>query len=316
MRYNHIFGPVPSRRLGLSLGVDLVCHKTCTLDCIYCECGPTTDLTLKRKEYVPFDEVTAELAHYFENHPDPDYVTLSGSGEPTLNPDIGRIIEFIKEKKATIRVAVLTNGTLLSDPAVRKDLSKADLVMPSLDAVTPQTFEKINRPAGQIDIHKVIDGLKAFAGSFQGELWLEVFILPGINDAEEELETMGEIIRDINPDRVQLNTLDRPGAVPGLKPASKQELNRVAGIINAANVEIIARVKDLASGDHISDEEMEAMVMETIHRRPCTVDDLTAALNLEKGKLKILMKRLILENKVKSVQQERGMFYQTIKDPL
>ena len=316
MRYNHIFGPVPSRRLGLSLGVDLVRHKTCTLDCIYCECGPTTNLTIERKKYVPFDEVTAELAHYFENHPDPDYVTFSGSGEPTLNPDIGRIIDFIKEKKAKIRVAVLTNATLLSDPVVRKDLSRADLVMPSLDAVTPQTFKKINRPSGQIDLHEVIDGLKTFAGSFQGEIWLEVFILPGINDDRDELETLGKIIRDINPTRVQLNTLDRPGAVPGLKPASRQDLERVGGIINAANVEIIARVKDLASGDHISGEKMEAMVMETIHRRPCTLDDLTAALNLEKGNLEILMKRLILEDKVEAVQQDRGMFYQTRKDPL
>ncbi|MCG8552906.1 MAG: radical SAM protein [Desulfobacterales bacterium] len=316
MRYNHIFGPVPSRRLGLSLGVDLVRHKICSLDCIYCECGPTTDLTLKRAAYVSFDEVKAELTHYFETHPDPDYVTFSGSGEPTLSRDIGRIIDLIKEKKPKIRVAVLTNATLLSDPAVRKDLNRADLVMPSLDAVTPETFEKINRADGQIDIHKVIDGLKAFAGPFQGELWLEVFILPGVNDAKEELEILGQIIRDINPTRVQLNTLDRPGAVPGLTPASKQDLDRVAGIINAANVEIIARVKDLASEGHISDEKTEAMVMETIHRRPCTVEDLTAALNLEKGKLEILMKRLILENKVESLQQERGTFYQTIKMPL
>ncbi|WP_321493902.1 radical SAM protein [uncultured Desulfobacter sp.] len=315
MRYNHIFGPVPSRRLGLSLGVDLVCHKTCTLDCIYCECGPTTNLTLDRREYVPFDEVKAELAHYFENHPDPDYVTFSGSGEPTLSPDIGRVIAFIKEKRPKIRVAVLTNATLLWDPVVRADLNRADLVMPSLDAVTAQTFEKINRPSGQLDIQKVIDGLKVFAGSFQGELWVEVFILPGVNDIKEELETIGDIIRGINPARVQLNTMDRPGAVAGLKPASKQELDRVAQIINADNVEIIARVKDLASGNHVSDDKMEAMVMETIHRRPCTVDDLTGALNLEKAKLEILMKRLILENKVESLLLERGMFYQTIKDP-
>ncbi len=315
MKYKNIFGPVPSRRLGLSLGVDLVRHKTCTLDCIYCECGPTTHLTLERKGYVPFDEVKAELAHYFKNHPDPDYVTFSGSGEPTLNPEIGRVIDFIKEKRPNIRVAVLTNATLLSDPVVRNNISRADLIMPSLDAVTPQTFEKVNRPDTRIDVHEVIDGLKTFATSFQGELWLEVFILSGINDDREELETSGEIIREINPARVQLNTLDRPGAVPGLKPASKQDLDRVAGIINAANVEIIARVKALASGDHISDEKMETMVLETIHRRPCTIDDLIAALNIEKAKLDILMKRLILEDKAESVQQERGLFYQTIKNP-
>nr|WP_319494439.1 radical SAM protein [uncultured Desulfobacter sp.] len=315
MKYNHIFGPVPSRRLGLSLGVDLVRHKTCSLDCIYCECGPTTNLTCQRKAYVAFDAVKAELAHYFENHPDPDYVTFSGSGEPTLSPDIGRIIDFIKEKKPNIRVAVLTNATLLSDPGVRADLTRADMVMPSLDAVTPETFEAINRPGGKINILQVIDGLKTFAKSFKGALWLEVFILPGVNDRKEELETLGAIIRDINPDRVQLNTLDRPGAVPGLHPASRQDLDRVARIIDADNVEIIARIKDLESKDHISDEKMEAMVMETIHRRPCTVEDLTTALNLKQSKLEILIKRLILEKKVESVQQERGMFYQTIKDP-
>ncbi len=313
MTYNHIFGPVPSRRLGLSLGVDLVYHKVCTLDCVYCECGPTTDLTLERKAYVPFEEVKAELDHYFENHSDPDYVTFSGSGEPTLSPDIGRIIEFIKEKRPDIRVAVLTNATLMSDPEVRKDLERADLVMPSLDAVTPATFEKINRPSDPLDIQKIIDGLKAFAGSFKGKIWLEVFILPGINDTKEELETLGKIIRDINPDRVQLNTLDRPGAVVGLKAASKQDLDRVAGIIDADHVEIIARVKDLTSKESISDDQMAAMVLETIHRRPCTVDDLAAALNLDKGKLEILMKQLILAGKVESVIQERGMFYQTIK---
>jgi len=316
MKYNHIFGPVPSRRLGLSLGVDLVRHKTCSLDCIYCECGPTTHLTCQRKAYVAFDSVKAELAHYFENHPDPDYVTFSGSGEPTLSPDIGRIIDFIKEKKPNIRVAVLTNATLLSDPDVRADLARADMVMPSLDAVTPETFEAINRPEGEINIMEVIDGLKTFAESFKGALWLEVFILPGVNDGKEELETLGAIIRDITPDRVQLNTLDRPGAVPGLNPASKKDLDRVAQIIDAPNVEIIARVKDLASREHISDEKMEAMVMETIHRRPCTIADLTAALNLEQSKLEILMKRLILEKKVESLQQDRGTFYQTIKNPL
>lgn len=224
MKYNHIFGPVPSRRLGLSLGVDLVRHKTCSLDCIYCECGPTTHLTCQRKAYVAFDAVKAELAHYFENHPDPDYVTFSGSGEPTLSPDIGRVIDFIKEKKPNVRVAVLTNATLLSDPDVRADLARADMVMPSLDAVTPETFEAINRPEGKINIIEVIDGLKTFAESFKGALWLEVFILPGVNDGKEELETLGAIIRDINPDRVQLNTLDRPGALPGLNPASKRIL--------------------------------------------------------------------------------------------
>ncbi|WP_022666028.1 radical SAM protein [Desulfospira joergensenii] len=314
MSYKHIFGPVPSRRLGLSLGVDLVFHKVCSLDCIYCECGQTTDLTLERREYVPFEAVQKELDHYFENHPDPDYVTFSGSGEPTLNISIGRVIDHIKEKKPNTRVAVLTNATLLGDPGVRKDLSRADLVIPSLDGVSQKTYRKINRPGRGPGVDELIRGLKTFARSFTGKIWLEVFILPGINDSRQELERLGEIIREIRPDRVQLNTLDRPGTLAGLEPASKEELERVARILDAGNIEIIARVKDLKSGHGNLDQDMEAMVVETIHRRPCTVQDLGTALNLDIGELEILLKRLVMEGRIESTLQQRGMFYQTRKE--
>jgi wyosine [tRNA(Phe)-imidazoG37] synthetase (radical SAM superfamily) len=143
--YKYLFGPVPSRRLGMSLGVDLVTHKVCSLNCIYCECGATTELTIKRKEYVPICDVKNELKHYFENNPDPDYITFSGSGEPCLNSGIGEVIEFIKSKRDDISVAVLTNGTLLNQIQVRKELLKADLVMPSLDAAERYCFTKIKK---------------------------------------------------------------------------------------------------------------------------------------------------------------------------
>ena len=314
MKYTHVFGPVPSRRLGLSLGVDLVFHKVCSMDCIYCECGKTTDLTRERREYVPFEEVKEELDHYFDTHPDPDYVTFSGSGEPTLNSCIGKVINHIKDKKPDIRVAVLTNASLLGDPKVREDLSRADLVIPSLDGVTQKTFRKINRPGKDLAFEELIRGIKTFSSSFRGKIWLEVFILPGINDSREELEALGKIIREIEPERVQLNTLDRPGTVSNLEPATRQELERVIRILGSKDVEIIAKAKDLKSADQVSDKNMEDMVMETIHRRPCTKEDLAASLNLDMGALEILLKRLVREGRIQSTLQQRGLFYQTRKE--
>jgi len=140
--YKYLFGPVPSRRLGMSLGIDLIPHKICSLNCIYCECGPTTKLTLERKEYVPYDDVVKELDNYFSNNPNPDYITFSGSGEPTLNSRIGDVLEFIKLKKPDIPVAVLTNGTLFYQKQLRAELFNADLVLPSLDAASEMSFQE------------------------------------------------------------------------------------------------------------------------------------------------------------------------------
>ena len=157
--YKYLFGPVPSRRLGMSLGVDLVPHKVCSLNCIYCECGPTTKLTLDRKEYILYDKVIKELDHYFNNNPAPDYITFSRSGEPTLNSRIGDVLQFIKQKKPDVPVAVLTNGTLFYQKKVRTELLNADLVLPSLDAATDLIFRKINRPFHKFNVLAKILGL-------------------------------------------------------------------------------------------------------------------------------------------------------------
>lgn len=313
MKYKHIFGPVPSRRLGLSLGVDLVYHKVCSLDCIYCECGETTDLRVEQKEFVGFDEVKRELDHYFANGIDPDYITFSGSGEPTLNMAIGRVIACIKERRPNVKVAVLTNSTLLGREDVRQALVGADLVMPSLDAVFQKTFVQINRPCEGLFIDDVVAGLKAFARQFSGQIWLEVFILPGVNDSVEELMALKGVIHEISPERVQLNTLDRPGALEHLVPASMEELERVAELLEYDCVEVIAKVKSLQKGARKSIEDMEPAVVETIHRRPCTVKDLAQALNLDEGELEILLKKLVIEGKIEAKLQKRGVFYQTRK---
>ncbi len=314
MSYHHIFGPVLSRRLGVSLGVDLVTHKICSMDCIYCECGKTTQLTNERKEYVPFDRVTKELDHYFDNHPDPDYITFSGSGEPTLNSHLGRIIDHIKEKRPGVNVAVLTNASLFSVLQVREQLLKADLVVPSLDAVTPGTFSNINRPCTTITVEDIISGMLDFKTVYKGKVWLEVFILPGINDAAGDLDKLKNVIKQIHPDRVQLNTLDRPGTLQHIRPATARELSRVIKSLDFQPIEIIAKVQETVRTS-IKRDDIRQAILETIHRRPCTKTDLQKVLGVRQDQIDACLLLLEKEHKIKVSQQERGMFYQTVKEP-
>jgi len=152
MKFKHLFGPVPSRRLGISLGIDLVPYKTCTANCVYCECGKTTNLTIERKEYIPTDEILNELDVYLKQAPDLDYITFSGSGEPTLHSKIGEIINFLKKNYPQYKVAVLTNGTLLFHKELRDELKNADIIKPSLDAGSDEIFKKIKRPHENLNL--------------------------------------------------------------------------------------------------------------------------------------------------------------------
>ncbi len=307
--YKHIFGPVPSRRLGMSLGVDLVPHKVCSLNCIYCECGKTNNLTVERKEYVSCDEVTNELDDYFDTNPDPDYITFSGSGEPTLNSKFGDILNFIKNKKPDIPVAVLTNGTLFSDKKVREELLKADLILPSLDAASENALKKINRPENSIEIEAYIHGLIDFRKEYSGKIWLEVLIIPGFNDEPEDLKLLKEAIGKINPDRIQLNTLDRPGVINNIYAASRSKLNEIADFLNFDNIEIIASTKQRKSNKSYRND-METTIMETIFRRPCTLDDLIEILGSHVNEINKYLDVLESEGKIESIRQGRGIFYQ------
>lgn len=307
--YRYLFGPVPSRRLGMSLGVDLVPRKVCSLDCVYCEVGQTTKLTLERQEYISYTKITQELSHYFENNPDPDYITFSGSGEPTLNSRIGDVIQFIKCNKPEIPVAVLTNGTLLYDPQVRAELNGADLVLPSLDAATTEVFNKLNCPSTELTLERYLQGLISFCQEFSGRIWLEVFILPGYNDDEAELKALREIILQLDPDSVQLNTLDRPGTVSNLRGATKAELRRAQDILDIENVQIIAAAAQRKNIQAYR-RDTETAILETISRRPCTLVDLTQILGLHGNEINKYLDVLEADNKVKAVHQERGIFYQ------
>jgi wyosine [tRNA(Phe)-imidazoG37] synthetase (radical SAM superfamily) len=307
--YKYLFGPVPSRRLGMSLGVDLVPRKVCSLDCVYCEVGKTTKLTLERKEYVLYDKVIEEFDDYFKSNPKPDYITFSGSGEPTLNIKFGDILKYIKKIKPDIPVAVLTNGTLLYDQDVRKELSKADVVLPSLDAVTNNVFSKINRPVDNLVIDKYIQGLIDFRKEFKGKIWLEIFILPEYNLFDDELEKFKDIILKIKPDTVQLNTLDRPGTVKNLHPASLKQLLYVKNFWKLDNVEIISSA---LKRENIKSyrKDIESVVLETVSRRPCTVDDIVKITGIHISEINKYLDVLEAENKIETSQQERGVFYQ------
>ncbi len=307
--YKHLFGPVPSRRLGMSLGIDLIPHKICSLNCIYCECGVTTTLTQERKAYVPVDEVYSELKDFFSSNPDPDYLTFSGAGEPTLHSQLGEVIAFVKDLRPGIPVAVLTNGTLFGDPIVREELMQADLVLPSLDAATDMALRRINRPMRSLKASDYVDGLLQFSREFKGEIWLEILILPGYNDGEENLKALKEAILKINPGRIQLNTLDRPGTVGGLLPARMSQLQEIAAFFGSDQVEIIAppeernKVKSYRS-------DVESAILETITRRPCTLADLEKMLGLHINEINKYLAVLEDSGKIETVEEERGAFYQ------
>ena len=307
--YKYLFGPVPSRRLGMSLGVDLVPKKVCSLDCVYCEVGYTTKLTTERREYIPYNKVTSELTHYFKNNPDPDYITFSGSGEPTLNSRIGDVLQFIKQQKPDIPIAVLTNGTLLYDKKVRDELLDANIVLPSLDAATVTAFQKINRPAQQLTAQKIIQGLIDFRKEFSGQIWLEVFIIPGYNNDNNELKALAKAFKNIKPEQIQLNTLDRPGTVDDINAASQKELQRIVDYWKLENVKIIAAAPERKSIRSYR-KDAESAILGTITRRPCTLDDLVKILGLHINEINKYLDVLEAEGKIEPIRQNRGVFYQ------
>jgi wyosine [tRNA(Phe)-imidazoG37] synthetase (radical SAM superfamily) len=305
--YKYIFGPVPSRRLGISLGIDLLKEKICTLNCIYCECGKTNVLTTTRNEFVPLVEVMEEIKEYFSEYDKPDYVTFSGSGEPTLHTGIGKVIDHLKDTY-DVPVAVLTNGTLLSVPQVRKELLRSDLVIPSLDAALDLSFKRINRPHKSIKIDDYIQGLIDFRKEYIGEIWLEVFIIPDINDSEEDLIALKEAILKIKPNRVQLNSMDRPGAVAGLPKATNQELMNIINFWGLEIVEIIAKFTKREQIKSYNTNKEEA-ILETISRRPCTLEDLEHLTGLHKNEVNKYLDVLEAAGKIVPESLDRGVFY-------
>lgn len=277
-----VFGPVPSRRLGLSLGVDLVQPKTCSLNCVYCELGPTTRLTTQRRHWRPVPEVLAQVSRRLaELAAPPDFITLAGSGEPTLHLGLEEIIRQLKET-GPARLAVLSNATLTPLDEVRRALSLADVVIPSLDAASQPIFQRINRPAPGLRIEEIIEGMAALRRQMSGQMWLEVLLARGYNDSEEELAAIIKAARRIGPHKVQLNTVIRPPALKGVEPLDQARLDQIAGRFEMP-VEVIAPPRARAQKPA---GELAGQVVEMTRRRPCTIADVAnmAGLGMEQAR--------------------------------
>jgi wyosine [tRNA(Phe)-imidazoG37] synthetase (radical SAM superfamily) len=264
---------------------------------------------LERKEYVSFEAVKKELTHYLAHHARPDYITFSGSGEPTLNSKIGDVIRFLKNRVPDVPVAVLTNSTLFSQKQVRSDIKNAAVVIPSLDTATEKIFNKINRPCPHLNVDTIIDGLIRFRKEYNGNIWLEIFIIPGMNDTITELNALKRVIGKIKPDQVHLNTLDRPGSVSTLRAATREELERVLNIFQMKNAAIVADPPE-HKALFAYRKDTAAAILGTIARRPCTSKDLSEILGLQVKDVVTYLKSLEADEKIKVVKQKRGLFYQ------
>ena len=273
---SYLFGPVASRRLGLSLGVDVIPFKVCTLDCVYCEVGRTTQRTIERQAYTPIEPIIAQLKHRLNQGLQAHYISLCGSGEPTLHAGLGDLIDQIR-LITTIPIAVITNGTLLHRADVRRDCAKVDVVLPSLDAATMEAYEAINRPHPDLTAAQLIQGLTCFRREYTGEIWLELFFSDPFNTDSQNINAIRHALDRIKADKIQLNTAVRPTADPGIVPLTEQRLLDIAQQLGN-QCEIIAGFSKnpVVTGQSIPRQDLLTM----LKRRPCSVEDICKSLGI------------------------------------
>jgi Fe-S oxidoreductases len=301
---NHVYGPVPSRRLGLSLGVDIVPYKICTLNCIYCQLGNTSQKSIDRKPYADKSEILKEVKVYLSNRPKIDFITFAGSGEPTLNSDIGILIKEIKEL-TSIPIVILTNGTLLYREDVQEDLLDADIVIPSLDAASQEIFERINRPHNSLKIETFISGLKRFRELYRGKIWLEVMLVKGVNDSKAELSRMKIAISEINPDKVHLNTVVRPPSEIYAEPLSHTEMIDIKNFFGEG-CEIIAESSKHSAGTF---RDVEESIIRMAKRRPVTIIDIADVIGISGTNAEKMIEGLKSRGKLKEVFHKGEKYY-------
>ncbi|MCX8160278.1 MAG: radical SAM protein [Candidatus Saccharicenans sp.] len=296
--FPHLYGPVPSRRLGYSLGVDLLPFKTCSLNCLYCQLGRTGKTSIRRGQFFSEKQILGEIERFLKTGARVDFITFSGSGEPTLNRSIGRLIRKIK-KMTGIPVAVLTNSTLLSRPEVRKELAAADVVVPSLDAASQRVFEKVNRPHPSLRADKIIDGLIKFRRQFKGQLWLEILLVKGINDSPAHLKKLKAAAEKIRPDKIHLNTVVRPPAESLARPLSPEEMQSIKEFFGE-KAEVVAGFRK--KEQEKTPEDIARAILSIVRRRPVSLEDLERSLGLTREELSLNLQRLLEKKKIKMVR--------------
>lgn len=310
--FRHVYGPVASRRLGSSLGVDLVPFKTCTYDCIYCQLGRTTNRTLERRPYVDIGEVIEELGRKLEVERVPDYITLSGSGEPTLHSELGSLLSAIR-KLTTVPVAILTNGSLLWKDDVREEAQLADLVLPSLDAGDETTFRRVNRPHRDIGFDRMVRGLEQFSREFTGSVWLEVFLLDGITANLDQVARIAKLTPRIAPERIQLNTVARPPCEPDARRVDHLRLEAFATAFQD-HVELIS---EEVSPNQVSSSGVTVRISEILdllRRRPCTVQDISAGLGMLPLETTKQLEMLIERGDLEVIHSNGSVFFEARRE--
>jgi wyosine [tRNA(Phe)-imidazoG37] synthetase (radical SAM superfamily) len=307
----YVYGPVPSRRLGYSLGVDILPPKTCSLDCIYCQLGPTLKKSVQRKTYYEQEDIITQVEEVLNSGKRIDYITFSGSGEPTLNKMLRKLIREIK-KITPIPVAVLTNATLLTEDRVRRDLLEADLVVPSLDAVTQNLFARVNRPQASLKIDNIIRGLKVFRREFSGQIWLEIMLVKGINDSPDHVQKLKRIIEQISPNKIQLNTVIRPPAEEEAQPLTPAEMEKIRSVLGEG-CEIIADFSEREQPPHAA--SLESAILTTVQRRPITLSDMAAFLGKHPDEILKYLNKLMQKNQIKRVQHEGKTYFEPTETP-
>lgn len=305
---SHVYGPVLSRRLGVSLGVDLVPYKTCTYDCIYCQLGPTTRLTQERSEYVSRDTVLHDLKEALDANPEPDYITLAGSGEPTLHSGIGEIIHGIRSLTRT-PVAILTNGSLLTDRKVRTECGLADVVLPSLDAGDDHTFSEVNRPLPGFTFPSMVAGLEEFRRGFDGQIWLEVMLLKSITDNDDAVSRIAGLAGKIHPDRIHLNTAVRPAPDASVKAVPVQALERFADFFSPK-----AQISFYPIAGSDEPELPLEIISETVSRRPCTLEEIARMMNLAVVEVLKITDEMVRTGRLRIVRHGGKNFYTAVPD--
>ncbi len=304
-RRPRIYGPVPSRRLGLSLGIDILPYKSCSFNCVYCQLGPTPKTRIRRGAFVPEARVVDEVRQFLKKGGRAETITFSGSGEPTLHSGLGRMIRDIKSF-TRIPVTVLTNSSLLSNRSVRRALLAADRVVPSLDAATETAFRAVNRPHPSLRLAPILKGLAAFRKEFKGEIWLEIMLVEGVNDSPAHIAALVNAVARIRPDKVQLNTVVRPPADPWARPLSAGRLKDICRRFGP-NCEVIASFRG-RTPKRAGTRDLER-VLALIARRPVTAEDIESALALPGKIVDLILLRLLGSGRIKRVAHKGKAFY-------
>ena len=305
----YLFGPLPSRRLGYSLGIDIIPYKTCTFDCVYCEVGKTTDKTSDVKDFGNADDIITETKKFLsEFNGRIDHITFSGSGEPTLHSRLGYMAEEIR-KFSDLPLALITNSSLLYRDDVRANALKFDVVLPSLDAASEETFIAVNKPQPDVTLELMLEGLKKFVKEYKGRILLEILFVKGINDSNKDILNLRKIIGELQIKHLQINTIVRPPAYDGFLAINEEDKKRIKSLLgDIAEIELVFK-SDSANISKAGEMEVIAL----LSRRPCTFERISASLGIPLEDLRIIIKDLERQNKV-NVECFNDEYYYRIKN--